>query len=145
MNAVSLPSQLVFMQWLVQVQWSSLRPTQLPLMYVELATSPLGVSMRMLIGGDTMANPSIIPGHTALPRTTTYQEIVVDNYTNLAAGYRCVPTLSNGSQLLSSVYIPQTECECYQTSSKFCYAHWSCYIASCLKVINGCGPVTGQM
>ena len=32
-------------QWFVQVQWSSLRPTQLPLMCVELATSPSGVSM----------------------------------------------------------------------------------------------------
>ena len=37
--------QLVSMQCLVQVQWSSLRPTQLPLMCVELATSPSGVSM----------------------------------------------------------------------------------------------------
>ena len=31
--------------YLVQVQWSSIRPTQLPLMCVELATSPSGVSM----------------------------------------------------------------------------------------------------
>ena len=31
--------------YLVQVQWSSLRPTQLSLMCVELATSPSGVSM----------------------------------------------------------------------------------------------------
>ena len=30
---------------LVQVQWSSLRPTQLPLMCVELVASPSGVSM----------------------------------------------------------------------------------------------------
>ena len=36
---------MLFMQCLVQVQWSSLRPTQLPLMCVELATSPSGVSM----------------------------------------------------------------------------------------------------
>ena len=45
MNAVSLPIQLVFMHCLMQVQWSSLRPTQLPLICVELATSPSGVSM----------------------------------------------------------------------------------------------------
>ena len=31
----------------VQVQWSSLRPTQLPLMCVELVTSPSGVSMML--------------------------------------------------------------------------------------------------
>ena len=56
-------------------------------------------------------NPSTIPGHTALPRTTTYQEVVVDSYTNLAAGYRCVPILSDGSLLQSNTYIPQLECE----------------------------------
>ena len=61
----------------------------------------------------TTANPSTISGHTALPRTTTYQEVVVDNYTNLAAEYCCTPTLSNGSQLLSNRYNPQYECECF--------------------------------
>ena len=65
------------------------------------------------IGGTTTSNPSTIPGHTALPHTTTYQEVVVDSYTNLATRYRCVPTLSNGSQLPSNSYIPQIECECY--------------------------------
>ena len=36
------------------------------------------------IGNDTTTtNPSTIPGHTALPPTTTYQELVVDSYTNL--------------------------------------------------------------
>ena len=70
------------------------------------------------IGLWTTSSPSTIPGHTALPRTTAYQEVVVDNYTNLAAGYRCAPILSNGSQLLSNTYIPQIECECYQTTSK---------------------------
>ena len=61
-------------------------------------------------------DPSTIPGHTALPRTTTYQEVVVDSYTNLATVYRCVPTLSNGSLLQSNTYIPQVECECHQTT-----------------------------
>ena len=64
-----------------------------------------------LVGGAATANPSTIPGHTVLPRTITYQEVVVDSYTNLAAGYRCAPTLSNGSQLLSNQYNPQYECE----------------------------------
>ena len=32
---------------------------------------------------------STIPGHTALNRTTTYQEVVVNNYTNLREWYRC--------------------------------------------------------
>ena len=74
-----------------------------------------------LIGSQAAtANASTIPGHTTLPHTSTYQEVVVDSYTNLAAGYRCVPTLRNGSQLLSNPYIPQIECECYQT--KYCLA-----------------------
>ena len=70
-----------------------------------------------VIGGQTTTNASTIPGHTALPRTTTYQEVVVDSYTNLAVGYRCAPTLSNGSQLLSNQYNPQYECEFCQTQS----------------------------
>ena len=59
------------------------------------------------------SNPSTIPGHTALPHTTTYQEVVVDSYTNLATGYRCVPVFSNRSQIQSNLYTPhQIECEC---------------------------------
>ena len=75
-----------------------------------------------LIGAQATSNPSTIPGHTALPRTTTYQKVVVDSYTNLAAGYRCEPTFSNGSLLQSNIYIPQVECEWYQTTSN-CYCH----------------------
>ena len=67
--------------------------------------------------GTATANPSTIPGHTLLPFTSTYEEVVVDSYTNLAAGYHCVPTLSNGSQLLSNRYNPQYDCEYYQTKS----------------------------
>ena len=63
------------------------------------------------IGLQTTSNASTIPGHTALPRTSTYQEIVVDSYTNLATGYLCNPTFSNGSRLQSNTYIPQIERE----------------------------------
>ena len=72
-------------------------------------------SVLWVIGFQTTTSPSTIPGHTALPHTTTYQEVVVDSYINLATGYRCEPTFSNGSQLQSSIYIPQKECECYRT------------------------------
>ena len=75
------------------------------------------------IGVTTTFNASTFPGHTALPRTTTYQEVVVDSYTNLAAGYRCAPILSNGSRLNSNTYIPQEECECHQSTTNF---HCSC-------------------
>ena len=64
-----------------------------------------------VIGGQTTTNPSTIPGHTALPRTTTYQEVVVDNYTNLRERYQCAPVLSNGTALNSNVYVPQIECK----------------------------------
>ena len=66
-------------------------------------------------GSQITSNASTIPGHTALPSTTTYQEVVVDSYASMAVGYRCETTVSNGSQLQSNTYIPQTECECYQT------------------------------
>ena len=64
-----------------------------------------------VIGGQTTTNPSTIPGHTALPRTTTYQEVVVDSYTNLTEKYRCDLLLSNGTGLLSNEYDPMSECE----------------------------------
>ena len=68
------------------------------------------------IGAQTTSNPTTIPGHTALPHTTTYQEVVVDSYTNLGIVYRCVLVFSNGSQLQSNLYIPQIECECHQAT-----------------------------
>ena len=76
-------------------------------------------SVAWVIGVQITSNASTIPGHTALLRTTAYQEVVVDSYTNLAAGYRCVPTLSNGSRLNSNTYIPQEECECHQSTTNF--------------------------
>ena len=45
------------------------------------------LSVVWAIGNETSTDPSTIPGHTALPRTTTYQEIVVDSYTNLREKY----------------------------------------------------------
>ena len=84
-----------------------------------------------LIGGQATFNASTIPGHTALPHATTYQEVVVDSYTNLATGYRCVPTLSNGSQLQSNNYISQNECECHQTT---CQLQCILFCCSCCKL-----------
>ena len=55
--------------------------------------------------------PSDIPGHTALPRTTTYQEVVVDSYTNLRERYQCVALIINGTALQSNEYETQIECE----------------------------------
>ena len=63
------------------------------------------------IGNETTTDPSTIPGHTALPRATTYQEVVVDSYTDLRERYRCDLLLSNGTGLLSNDYDPMSECE----------------------------------
>ena len=61
------------------------------------------------IGNETTtANPSTIPGHTVLPPTTTYLEIVVDSYTNLHGKYECAPRQS-GRSLQSNEYKPQIE------------------------------------
>ena len=62
------------------------------------------------IGGTTTTNPSTFPGHTALPRTTTYQELVVDSYTNLRENYQCHATLMDRS-FMGSVYETQIECK----------------------------------
>ena len=43
-----------------------------------------------VIGTDEgTTNSSTIPGHTALPNTTTNQDVVVDSYTNLRERYQC--------------------------------------------------------
>ena len=106
-----------------------------------------------IIGSQITSNASTIPGHTALPRTTTYQDLVMNNYTNLAVVYRCTPTLSNGSQLLSNQYNSQNECEFLPNLINFCCVHRS----SCLYrggkssnvllyiVVILCAVVMGQM
>ena len=63
------------------------------------------------IGNETTTDPSTIPGHTALPRTTTYQEVVVDSYTKLREKYRCDLVLFNGTGLPSNEYDYMIECE----------------------------------
>ena len=79
------------------------------------------------------ANPSNISGHTALPRTTTYRELVVDSYTNLREMYHCSPVQSNGTTLKSNVHIPQIECKHDQSSCT--KSNWSCRCV--LRVIEG--------
>ena len=69
------------------------------------------LSVVWVIGNETTTNPSTIPGHTALPCTTTYQKVVVDSYTNLRDKYRCDVALSNGTGLPSNEYDPISECE----------------------------------
>ena len=56
-------------------------------------------------------NPSTIPGHAALPRTTTYQDLVVDSYTNLRGEYHCTAVFGNGTRGGSNVYLPIADCE----------------------------------
>ena len=74
------------------------------------------VSVLWVIGTKAgTVNPSTIPGHTALPRTTTYEELVVDSYTNVREKYQCGPALPNGSALSSNVYEPQIECKLDQS------------------------------
>ena len=73
-----------------------------------------GVSAVLWVIGTEIGttNPSTISGHTALSHTTTYQEVVVDSYTNLRERYQCDPLLSNGTTLHSNNYADsQIECK----------------------------------
>ena len=54
---------------------------------------------------------STIPGHTALPPTTSYQDLVVDSYTNLRGEYHCTAVFGNGTHADSNNYLPIAECE----------------------------------
>ena len=65
-----------------------------------------------VIGNETgtiNVSPSKFPGHTASIPTSTYQEIVVDSYTNLRKRYQC-GTLSMNGALQSNVHEAQIEC-----------------------------------
>ena len=74
------------------------------------------VSVLWVIGTEAgTVNPSTIPGHTALPLTTTYQGLVVNSYTSLRERYQCAPVLTNGSALSSNEYEPQIECKLSQS------------------------------
>ena len=73
-------------------------------------------------------NPSTIPGHTALPRTTTYQEVVVDSYTNLRERYQCAVALINGTLQASNDYETQIECK-HKVAQKY---QWYIYIYGCV-------------
>ena len=64
-----------------------------------------GLAVVWVIGNETgTTNVSRFPGHTASNPTTTYQEVVVDNYTNLKERYHCVATLTNGTVEHSNNY-----------------------------------------
>ena len=65
-------------------------------------------------------NPSTIPGHTALPRTATYQELVVDSYTNLRELYACAATLLNGTALQNSHNYAEIQIECKHNVAQQC-------------------------
>ena len=73
-----------------------------------------GIAEEVLWRIDSMfdlVNPSTIPGHTALLRTTSYHDLVVDSYTNLRGEYRCTAVFGNGMRAGSNVYLPNAECE----------------------------------
>ena len=63
------------------------------------------------IGNETVSNPSTIPGHTAFPHTTTYQEVTVDSYTNLRERYQCTVVAMNALQSNSFTYTDTHEIE----------------------------------
>ena len=58
-----------------------------------------------------LEDPSTIPGHTALPPTTSYQDLVVDSYTNLRGEYHCTAVSANGTHASSNIYLPSIESE----------------------------------
>ena len=59
----------------------------------------------------TTGNPSMFPGHTVSSHTATYQDLTVNNYTNLGEMYRCTAVFMNGSELSSNDFETQNECK----------------------------------
>ena len=61
------------------------------------------------VGDMFNVDPSNTPGHTLLPPTSTYQEVVVDSYTNLGHTHQCT---ANDAILSSNTFIPVVEGKC---------------------------------
>ena len=56
---------------------------------------------------------STIPGHTARPHTTTYQEVVVESYTNLRERYQCSVVVGSLISNSNNFMPPQIEGKLY--------------------------------
>ena len=85
------------------------------------------------IGGQTTANTSTIPGHTAFPPTSTYQEVVVDSYTNLAAVYHCTPVAMDHCYRV--IHTTHSMSVSATKLNQLCYAHnWIDAIYCCRRV-----------
>ena len=56
---------------------------------------------------------STIPGHIARPRTVTYQEVVVDSYTNLGERYQCSVVVGSLVSNSNNFMPPQIEGKLY--------------------------------
>ena len=68
------------------------------------------LSVVWFVNNSVEPNPSTISGHTALPRTSAYQEVVVDSYTNVRERYQCAAALRTGEDSPSNIYTrPSTE------------------------------------
>ena len=60
---------------------------------------------------DDMSNvdPSIIPGHAISDNTATYQELVVDSYTNLRERYQCTVVVGSSTSSSNNLMPAQPE------------------------------------
>ena len=60
---------------------------------------------------DDMSNvdPSTIPGHAISDSTTTYQELVVDSYTNLRERYQCTVVVGSSVNTSNNLMPAQPE------------------------------------
>ena len=68
------------------------------------------LAIQWIISG-TLTDPATIRGHNTAPPTSTYHEVVVDNYMNLSGSYSCAVVIT-GTILPSNVYTPSIESEC---------------------------------
>ena len=77
-------------------------------------------------------DPSTIPGHTALPRTTTYQELVVDSYTNLRERYQCSVVVMG--VFANDVLLTQLEGKVHLLLTLLCNVHSLIYLSTAPNV-----------
>ena len=60
-------------------------------------------SIQWIVGGMLVGSISDLPGHIAVTSVSTYEDVVVDNYTYLTMTYHCSAILRNGTNVDSQV------------------------------------------
>ena len=94
-----------------------------------------GARVSWSVGDMSNVNISTIPGHTSLPRTSTYQEVLVDSYTNLRERYQCTVVVMSDVINSNNFIPPQPEGKLCRNTLMQCLIVFMVLICACLQLL----------